>query len=98
MVHTFFVHWAMWFEVEMSWNGSTKAAALGSLPRATWSGLTAVIPSSNPLGASGEGGGGRRPYMRDDEKVIHSARLVSPARAEMKGDHLGNELASAVLP
>src|SRR6185437_12378580 len=43
-----------------------------------------------------DGGGGRRPYWRVDEKVSHTS-LSSSLRLETKGDHLGNELVSAVV-
>jgi hypothetical protein len=65
-----FVHWAMWFEVVMSWNGRQKALKLGSPPPIP--GLIPTIQISVPLVVSfmSAGAGGlRRPYWRVDEKV-----------------------------
>src|ERR1700726_3770314 len=91
-------HWAMWFEVVMSWNGKAKALKLGSVPPTP--SLIPTIQISVPLVVSlvsAGAGGERSPYWRVEENVSQTI-LSSSSSCSTKGAHLGNEFVSAVLP
>ena len=65
-----FVHWAMWFDVVMSWKGRQKAVKLGSpvTPTSTPTIQMRVPFLLSPVLVAGAGGL-RRPYWRVEENV-----------------------------
>src|ERR1022692_41593 len=98
MVTNFLVHWAMWLEVVMSWNGRANAVKLGSVPPGP--STMPTIQMSVPFGVSlvfAGGGGERNPYWRGDEKVSQNTSRNS-SRVSTNGAHLGKESVKLVLP